>query len=70
MANTSLALQLKRLATPQTSILIQKKKRASLLFDPSEAANIDRDTFYEIGEYFFFFNTLRMHFILIICVLI
>ncbi|OAD58590.1 HEAT repeat-containing protein 1 [Eufriesea mexicana] len=41
---TSLAEQLKKLRTPQTGILLQDKKRASLLFDPREAANLDRET--------------------------
>lgn len=47
--STSLAEQLKKLAVPQTSILIQGKVRPSLLFDPREAAKFDRDTFYETG---------------------
>lgn len=47
--STSLAAQLKKLTAPQTSILQRDKKRPSLLFDPKEAASIDRDTFYEIG---------------------
>lgn len=51
MANTSLAEQLKKLAAPHTSLLVQKKKKASLLFSPSEAASIDRNTFYEIGAF-------------------
>lgn len=46
---TSLAAQLKRLATPQTKLLTQDKKRASFLFDPKEAATKDRETIYEIG---------------------
>ncbi|XP_068088359.1 HEAT repeat-containing protein 1 isoform X2 [Hyperolius riggenbachi] len=48
---TSLAQQLKRLALPQTdSSLVQRKQLASLLFDPKEAATIDRDTFFAIGS--------------------
>lgn len=47
--STSLAEQLKKLAVPQTSILIQGKTRPSLLFDPREAAKFDRDIFYETG---------------------
>ncbi|KAJ9574702.1 hypothetical protein L9F63_008137, partial [Diploptera punctata] len=47
--STSLAEQLKKLAVPQTSLLLQEKKKLSLLFDPREAAKFDRDTFYEIG---------------------
>lgn len=46
---TSLAAQLQKLAVPQTSLLLRDKKRASILFDPKEAAGIDRDTFYDIG---------------------
>lgn len=46
---TSLAAQLKKLRTPQTNLLLQDKKRASLLFDPKEAANLDRDTVLSIG---------------------
>lgn len=49
MAATSLAEQLKKLAVPQTTIYNDENKTASLLFDPKEAANKDRDTFYEIG---------------------
>ncbi|XP_069672379.1 HEAT repeat-containing protein 1 [Periplaneta americana] len=47
--STSLAQQLKRLALPQTSLLVQGKTRPSLLFDPREAAKFDRETFYDIG---------------------
>ena len=46
---TSLAAQLQKLKAPQTSLLLQDKKRASLLFDPKEAANFDRQTIYELG---------------------
>ncbi|XP_069810466.1 HEAT repeat-containing protein 1 [Dendropsophus ebraccatus] len=47
---TSLAHQLKRLALPQTDpSLLTRHHVASLLFDPAEAANIDRDTFYALG---------------------
>lgn len=46
---TSLAAQLKKLRTPQTNLLLQDKKRPSLLFDPKEAANLDRDTVLSIG---------------------
>ncbi|XP_041968387.1 HEAT repeat-containing protein 1 [Aricia agestis] len=49
MATTSLAEQLQKLSAPQTSLYKDDKKRASLLFDPKEAALKDRDTFYEIG---------------------
>ncbi|XP_011695348.1 PREDICTED: HEAT repeat-containing protein 1 [Wasmannia auropunctata] len=47
---TSLAAQLKKLRTPQTNLLLQEKKRPSLLFDPKEAANLDRDTVLNIGQ--------------------
>ncbi|XP_076758858.1 HEAT repeat containing 1 homolog l(2)k09022 [Xylocopa sonorina] len=47
---TSLVEQLKKLRTPQTSILLQDKNRASLLFDPKEAANLDKDTVLSIGQ--------------------
>ncbi|XP_050461226.1 HEAT repeat-containing protein 1 [Cataglyphis hispanica] len=47
---TSLAAQLKKLRTPQTNLLLQDKKRSSLLFDPKEAANLDRDTVLSIGQ--------------------
>lgn len=46
---TSLAEQLKKLTLPQTSLLVHEKKRASFLFDPKEAANLDRDAVYELG---------------------
>lgn len=46
---TSLAEQLRRLATPQTSQIIDSKKRASILFDIRDAANKDREIIYDIG---------------------
>ncbi|XP_018616676.2 HEAT repeat-containing protein 1 [Scleropages formosus] len=47
---TSLAHQLKRLALPQNDpSLLSRKDVASLLFDPKEAASIDRDTFFALG---------------------
>nr|XP_057922061.1 HEAT repeat-containing protein 1 isoform X2 [Doryrhamphus excisus] len=47
---TSLAHQLKRLALPQCDPnLLTRKEVASLLFDPKEAATIDRSTFYALG---------------------
>lgn len=52
---TSLAEQLKKLRTPQTAILLQDKKRASLLFDPREAANLDRETVLSIGNNIYYF---------------
>lgn len=48
---TSLAQQLQRLALPQTDpSLLSRHEVASLLFDPKEAAAIDRDTAFAIGE--------------------
>lgn len=48
---TSLAHQLKRLALPQTDAsLLTRKEIASLLFEPKDAATIDRSTFYALGE--------------------
>ncbi|KAJ0181615.1 hypothetical protein K1T71_002337 [Dendrolimus kikuchii] len=49
MASTALSEQLKKLTAPQSSIYKDDKTRASLLFDPKEAALKDRETFYEIG---------------------
>ena len=48
---TSLAQQLQRLAVPHTrTVLATDKRRASLLFDPKEAANLDRETVYALGR--------------------
>ncbi|XP_035467973.1 HEAT repeat-containing protein 1 [Scophthalmus maximus] len=47
---TSLAHQLKRLALPQSdAALLTRKDIASLLFDPKDAASMDRSTFYALG---------------------
>ncbi|XP_074642790.1 HEAT repeat-containing protein 1-like [Tubulanus polymorphus] len=47
---TSLAQQLARLAVPHTQALLgEDKRKASLLFEPKEAANIDKETFYALG---------------------
>ncbi|XP_061732027.1 HEAT repeat-containing protein 1 [Nerophis ophidion] len=47
---TSLAHQLKRLALPQSDPdLLTRTEVASLLFDPKEAATLDRSTFYALG---------------------
>lgn len=35
---------------PQTGLLLQDKKRASLLYDPKEAANLDRQLVLNIGK--------------------
>lgn len=48
---TSLAEQLKRLALPQNDpSLLNRSEVASLLFSSKEAAAIDRDTFFAMGE--------------------
>ncbi|ALC38653.1 l-2-k09022 [Drosophila busckii] len=48
--STSLAQQLHKLAAPQTSVtLADARSRASILFDPKEAATKDRRAIYEIG---------------------
>lgn len=48
---TSLAQQLQRLALPQTDpSLLSRDEVVSLLFDPKEAATIDRDTAFAIGK--------------------
>lgn len=46
---TSLAEQLQRLKTPQTQLLVDRKKRPSILFDEKEAAEKDRETIFDIG---------------------
>ena len=51
---SSLAQQLQKLAIPQTRTLLgDAKKKKSLLFDPSEAALLDKETFYNLGITFF-----------------
>ncbi|XP_060517602.1 HEAT repeat-containing protein 1 [Cylas formicarius] len=47
--STSLAQQLQKLALPQTNVLKKDHKRASILFDPKEAAGIRRETYFQIG---------------------
>jgi U3 small nucleolar RNA-associated protein 10 len=47
--STSLAEQLRRLQTPQSSQFIEVKKRDSILFTSKEAATKSRETIYEIG---------------------
>ncbi|KAH8410161.1 hypothetical protein KR009_007254 [Drosophila setifemur] len=48
--STALAQQLQKLAAPQTSVtLADARSRASILFDPKEAATKDRRAIYEIG---------------------
>ena len=46
---TSLAEQLRRLQTPQSSLFVDTKKRDSILFTVKEAATKSRETIYEIG---------------------
>lgn len=46
---TSLAEQLRRLQTPQSSQFVDTKKRDSILFNAKEAATKSRETIYEIG---------------------
>ncbi|TRY66425.1 hypothetical protein DNTS_028326 [Danionella cerebrum] len=47
---TSLAHQLKRLALPQNDPnLLSRREVVSVLFDPKEAAGMDRSTFYALG---------------------
>lgn len=53
---TSLAEQLQKLRTPQTALLLQDKRKPSLLFDTKEAANLDRDTVYKIGNFFLYYK--------------
>lgn len=47
--STSLAEQLRRLQTPQSSQFVDTKKRDSILFTAKEAATKSRETIYEIG---------------------
>lgn len=44
---TDLKAQLQRLQTPQTSVLVESKSRASILYESSEAAQIDRKTIFD-----------------------
>ena len=49
---TSLAKQLQRLAVPHTqAVLGDDRWKASLLFDPKEAASIDTETYHALGMY-------------------
>lgn len=47
--STSLAEQLRRLQTPQSSQFVDSRKRDSILFTLKEAATKSRETIYEIG---------------------
>lgn len=53
--STSLAEQIRRLKTPQSALLLKDKHRPSLLFNTKEAANLDRETVYNIGKYIVFY---------------
>ncbi|KAG8191512.1 hypothetical protein JTE90_019576 [Oedothorax gibbosus] len=46
---TALARQLRKLAAPQTSLLVQGKIRKSFLFDHRDAAALDRDIIFAYG---------------------
>ena len=47
---TSLAKQLQRLAVPHTQVALGEDRwKASLLFDPKEAAAIDKETYHALG---------------------
>ena len=47
---TSLAKQLQRLAVPHVqTVFAEDKRKKSLLFDPKEAAELDKETFYSLG---------------------
>ncbi|XP_052098508.1 HEAT repeat-containing protein 1-like [Mytilus californianus] len=47
---TSLAKQLERLAVPHTQTVFgEDKRKKSLLFDPKEAAGLDKETFFGLG---------------------
>ena len=48
---TSLALQLKKLAVPQSKIVLGgKAERASLLFDKRDAADLEFKTVHDLGK--------------------
>ena len=48
---TSLAKQLQQLALPQSKVTsVSDKTRPSLLFDPKDAATLDKETFYALGK--------------------
>ncbi|KAJ6649895.1 HEAT repeat-containing protein 1 like [Pseudolycoriella hygida] len=49
-AKGSLAEQLRRLAAPQTSAFVESRSRPSILFDPKEAANKDRQTIFDLAK--------------------
>ncbi|XP_075149829.1 HEAT repeat containing 1 homolog l(2)k09022 [Haematobia irritans] len=47
--STSLFEQLQRLKAPQSGVIADSKRKASILFDPKEAASKDRRTIYDLG---------------------
>ena len=48
---TSLSRQLQQLAVPHTqTVFAPDKKKKSLLFDPNEAATLDRETIFALGR--------------------
>lgn len=49
MTSTSLAKQLQKLSTPQTSILSLGYKKTSLLIQPQDIGNHDLSSFFEVG---------------------
>lgn len=59
---TSLSEQLNKLKTPQTSALLQDKRKPSLLFDSKEAANLGKDTVYNIGKKINFHSIFMLNF--------
>ncbi|KAG4072405.1 hypothetical protein HA402_004337 [Bradysia odoriphaga] len=48
--STSLSEQLQRLSVPQTSTLVESKKTASILYDGKKAAEIDRQTIFDLSK--------------------
>lgn len=47
---SNLVAQLQRLSLPQTKVLAESKKRASILYDGEKAATIDREAIYDLGN--------------------
>ena len=64
---TSLANQLSRLAVPHTDLTAGvDKKRASLLYDPKEAATFDKEHFFNHGMFITYFPSF-LYFMLMVC---
>lgn len=58
---TSLAKQLERLAVPHIrAVYGEDKRRKSLLFDPKEAAALDKEAIYAIGMCVFVINLINL----------